>query len=267
MTQINYDELALLKTVDQGIVWAVLSLHRSNTHENNFWYSDNATIRQKVARDLINWGIKQDPDGTGRFSFTSLMIVSDPNPMQTLTDACQLIKSYSFFRLEDQTVEEPTTSKGLPIPDLPPYVTTLEQTLYYFVRIADAVGRLIRYANAAAVSGEPPIDPVSLVFTNGQPELLGLKPLIRGEVNSAEGIIDQFGDTTPIYEGFSDYIQDIFDNLFSGTNNSGIPSTADIDTSGGYKPIGIETLPVCKEQDPTVTNLAPGNLQDILTRP
>jgi hypothetical protein len=267
MTAINRDELALLSTLDQGIVWAVISLHRSNTHPRNFWYDDNASVRQEVAKDLVNWNVQQDPDSTGRFSFTTMMVLRDPNPMQTLTDACQLIKSYSAFALTDQVMDKPVTNKGLPIPGLPIYVTTLEQALYYFVRIAEAVGRLIRYANRAGSLPEPLTGNVCMDFSNPVPALTGIVPILFNPVDSAEGIINQFGDSTPLYEGFTDYVKEIFDGLFSSSNTTGIPTTSEINTAGGYEPIGIETLPVCKEQDPSITNLAPGNLQDILTRP
>jgi hypothetical protein len=267
MTQINFDELAKLQTLDQGILWAVISLTRSNKHPNNTWYSDNATIRQEVAKDLSNWNVSQDDQGRGHFSFTAIMPLLDPEPMRAAADICQTIKSYSNFALVDQTVDDPIDSKGFPMPELPDYVETLEQLLFYLVRIAEAVGRMIRYANAAARSPEPPTDPVYLDLTTAAPVLSGIVPIAYDTENSTgEAIIAEFGDSKPIYEGFSDWIQDIFDGLLQ-SNDGGIPGTDKVDTSGGYKPRGVETLPVCKEQDPTAVSFSENNLTEVLTRP
>jgi hypothetical protein len=266
MTQINLVELAKLKTLDQGIVWAALSLTRSNKHRNNVWYSDNASIRQEVAKDLSNWTIQQDPQGQGNFSFTAIMPLLDEEPMQSKVDICEIIKSYSAFLLNDQTVDEPTTTKGFPLPELPAYIQTLEQLLFYLVRIAEAVGRMIRYANAAALSPSPPTEPVTLDLTNPVPVLGGIVGIsASGSTSTAEGIINQYETGQPIYEGFSDWIQEIFDGFFDPVNG-GIPASDQVDTSGGYQEKGIETLPQCKEQDPNVTSLSDGNLLDLLTK-
>jgi hypothetical protein len=266
MTQINFTELAKLKTLDQGIVWAVLSLTRSNKHRNNVWYSDNASIRQEVARELSNWSIQQDPNGQGNFSFTAIMPLLDDEPMQAKVDICQIIKSYSAFLLDDQTVDEPTTEKGFPLPVLPPYIQTLEQLLFFLVRIAEAVGRMVRYANAAALLPEPPTEPVTLDLSNPVPVLGGVTPIVgSGSGSTAEGIINQYEAGQPIYEGFSEWIQDIFDSFFDPVSG-GIPASDQVDTSGGYREQGIETLHQCKEQDPSITALSEGNLVELLTK-
>jgi hypothetical protein len=266
VTQINRDELSRLKTLDQAIVWAVLTLDRSNQDARNSWYNDNAAVRQEVAKDLVKWSITQDPaTGEGVLAFTALSPLLDLEPMQTLQDVGQLIKSYSFFALMDQVVEEPVSDKGFPVAELPDWVESLEQALYYWVRIAEAVGRMIRYANLASQQPVPPTDPVTLDLSGPVPILLNLLTDLATE-GSAEGTISQFEVGTPIYQGFTPWIQDIFDNLIPTGASSGITSVDQIAPGDGYQPKGIETLPVCKEQDPSVVAFNANSLAELLSK-
>jgi hypothetical protein len=259
MTQINQSELAKLKTLDQQILWAVVSLVRSNTDPQNVFLSDNAAIRQETARGLVNYKVEQDEQGRGQFAFTALMPIHEQQPLLSGQDITETIKTYSGWALNSQTVEEPTGEHGFPAVALPPFVLCLEQALFYWVRIAEAVGRMIRYANKTTEPGT-----VELDLTNGTPVLGGVLPILVTDETSIGGEVSQYEDSTPIYEGFSPWIQEIFDRLIP-TGGSGIPADTAIDTSGGYSPRTIETLPQCKEHDPKVTQFA-DNLPELLRK-
>jgi hypothetical protein len=259
MTVINRSELAKLKTLDQQILWAVVSLVRSNTDPNNIFISDNAAIRQDEARDLVNYKIEPDDQGRLFFAFTALMPTQVKQPLLSGIDITETIKTYSGWALNSQSVAEPDGNHGFPAVGLPAYVMCLEQALFYWVRIAEAIGRMIRYANRSTTTGE-----VSIDFTDISPVLNGVTEIAKDTTGSIAGEVLQFEYNAPIYQGFSDYIKDIFDSLIP-TGNGGIPSEASIDTSGGYSPKAIETLPVCKEHDPAVTDFT-DNLGTILSK-
>jgi hypothetical protein len=259
MTVINTTELAKLKTLDQQILWAVVSLARSNTDPNNIFISDNAAIRQDEARGLVNYKIEPDDQGRLFFAFTALMPTQVKQPLLSGIDITETIKTYSGWALNSQSVAEPDGNHGFPAVGLPAYVMCLEQALFYWVRIAEAIGRMIRYANKAT---EPGV--VALDITDVSPVLTGLRQIAGGGVDTIAGEVQQFDNPPSVYEGFDEYIKDIFDSLIP-TGNSGIPSEASIDTSGGYSPKTIETLPVCKEHDPAVTDFT-DNLGTILSK-
>jgi hypothetical protein len=259
VTVINQSELAKLKTLDQQILWAVVSLVRSNTDPNNIFISDNAAIRQDEARGLVNYKIEPDEQGRLFFAFTALMPTQIKQPLLSGLDITETIKTYSGWALNSQSVAEPDGEHGFPAVGLPAYILCLEQALFYWVRIAEAIGRMIRYANKATEPGLVEVD-----LTDTSPVLLGVGKISAGGAGTIAGEVAQFDDTPAIFDGFDEYIKDIFDSLIP-TGNSGIPSESAIDTSGGYSPRTIETLPVCKEHDPAVIDFT-DNLGTILSK-
>jgi hypothetical protein len=266
MTQINYTELALLKTLDQGIVWAVLSLHRANTDPTNVWYSDNASVRQTVAKNLVNWRIGQDDEGIGRFTFSAMMPLVDKDPMVNQADVCEIIKSYSAFLLIDQLIDPPTSTKGFPMPPLPAYVETMEQLLFFLCRIAAAINLAIRRA-LAAIKEKPETSFNLPIDTSGVIPIVDFGALgsPNPSTKTAAGIIYQFLPPDDIHLEFDALLSQALGSLAS-TSPNGIPTSSDIDEGQGYREQGIETLPVCQEQDPSILNLSDGDVINLLSK-
>lgn len=264
MTQINTDELAQLQTLDQGIMWAVLSLHRANTDKTNVWYSDNATVRQTVAKNLVNWSIRQNQEGIGKFTFSAVMPLLDRDPMVNQDDICQVIKSYSAFLLTTQLLDPPVSNKGFPMPPLPAYIETMEQLLFFLCRIAAAINLAIRTARERIK--KTPTESFNIPIDTSNPiPVVDVGVIIEGESNprTAAGIIYQFLPPDNIHQEFDTMLSMLMGEMTS-VNTNGIPTTANIDEGTGYREKGIETLPVCQEQDPSILNLSDGDVINLL---
>lgn len=267
MTQINTTELSMLQTLDQGILWAVLSLHRANTDPTNVWYSDNAAVRQTVAKNLVNWSIRQNQEGIGKFAFSAVMPLLDRDPMTNQDDICQVIKSYSAFLLTSQLLDPPGSSKGFPMPPLPDYVETMEQLLFFLCRIAAAINLAIRTARVRIEKNPTESFNIPIDTSNPVP-VVDVGTIIEGESSprTAAGIIYQFLPPDNIHQEFDTMLSILMGEITS-VNVKGIPTTARIDEGNGYREKGIETLPVCQEQDPSILNLSDGDVINLLNKP
>lgn len=266
MTYINITELAQIKTLDQGIVWAVISLHKANTHPLNTWYSDNATIRTEVAKNLSNWSVKQDEQGIGKFTFSALMPILDPDPMVAQEDICEVIKSYSGFTLTDQNLDPPLFSKGFPMPALPAYIQTMEQVLYYLCRIAAAYAHAIQSANTSIVNDPTYSFSIPIDTTTPVPFVdIGSAMMTVDIVTTAANIIYQYMPPLELHEELAEVVSSLMLTTYT-LAPSGIPPEKEIDEGDGYREKAIETLPVCQEQDPSIVSLSDGDVINLLNK-
>jgi hypothetical protein len=266
MTYINISELAQIKTLDQGIVWAVISLHKANTHPLNTWYSDSASIRTEVAKNLVNWDVKQDETGAGKFTFGALMPILDPDPMVAQRDICEVVKSYSGFTLTDQNLDPPLFSKGFAMPTLPSYIQTMEQVLYYLCRIAAAFSHAIRSANTSIVNDPTYSFSIPIDTTTPVPFVdISSALMIVNTASTATDIIYQYMPPLELHQELAEAVSNLMLTTYT-LAPSGIPADKEIDEGDGYREKGIETLPVCQEQDPSIVSLSDGDVINLLNK-
>lgn len=284
MTQINTTEYAKLTTLDQGIMWAIVSLHAANTDYRNNNYDQNAAVRQGTAATLCNWEVSQDDNGVGRFGFSFVAPLVDRNPFAADADVLERVKSYSVFLLEDMPTDEPLTAKGLPLPELPEWITTMEQLLAYLCRIAATVSHAIATVNRVLEAIDTnkdddtfpeigdfcvPIDTtaaIPAIDTSQIVEFLGWELRTEFRPGTSEGIIAQYArpiSTLQLLEGGLEYL---VTQVFAA-DSAGISPSSNIDTSGGYQEKGIETLPICSEQDPNILTVTDGDVLNLINKP
>ena len=81
MTVINRDELAQLNTLDQVLLWTIVSINSANLDARNPYIADSAAIRAESA-DYVRWSVGQDEKGRGLFTFSALLPLVNPQPLQ-----------------------------------------------------------------------------------------------------------------------------------------------------------------------------------------
>jgi hypothetical protein len=317
LTVINEAELAELTTLDQVLMWSIVSINASNLDARNNYISDNAAIRAE-SKDYIQWSITQDDKGKGRFVFSALLPIVNPNPLKDKDSIIQRIWSYSPY---DPTLQMETgiMGYGWQLPSLPIWVDTTERLLAYCAILATAISKYARLTKGTAefwanYSGEywadcqysisdspyggemtitgyltidwsaylkgkslirclnPPVGHANNVNCNF-PDLRllwnvpdvdlalpveSITPIIPSTGNyivggiSAEALIDSYSGSYFMDGAVPDWIkdaQDSYQNQSDTVNNK----SADV---GSITPKLIESLPICKEQDPEMAIFA-----------
>lgn len=142
MTLLRLDELAQLTTLDQALLWCIVSINDANLDPRNFFISDNAAIRAESA-NYIQWNVTQDDKGQGKFVFTVLLPLVNPNPLQDKESLLERVWSYSPFEPQ-QEFDAGIAGYGYGIPVLPAWVDTSERLLAYLGVLAALISRYAR---------------------------------------------------------------------------------------------------------------------------
>jgi hypothetical protein len=139
MTVINQAELAELTRLDQALMWAIVSINASNLDSKNNYISDNAAIRAESA-NYIQWSVTQDDNGHGKFIYTALLPVVNPNPLQDKPSIIERIWSYSPFD-PDLKTEPDIVGHGFELPKIPTWANTTERILAYLGILAAQISK------------------------------------------------------------------------------------------------------------------------------
>jgi hypothetical protein len=313
MTVINESELAELSTLDQVLMWAIVSINASNLDARNTYISDNAAVRAE-SKDYISWSVTQDDKGKGKFVFSALLPVVNPHPFKDKQSIIERIWSYSPYdpNLETETA---ISGYGWQLPTIPIWIDTTERLLAYIAIIGTKIAKYARltkgdeafwaavkseywadcqysisdtpYGGEMTITGYLTIDWNS--YISGQslirclnpyaghasdincnfPNLMelwsvaevdlslplqDLTPLIPSDGisssggESAESLIDSYGGNYFLDEAVPDWYTQALEGYQSQADNFS-NSSADI---GNATPKLIESLPICKEQDPEI---------------
>ena len=271
MTQINRTDLDKILYVDQALVWCVTQLTAANHDENNFFVQDNIAVRPE-SEEFVSWAVVQDDTGVGQFIYSALLPLQNKNPLLAQSSIAECIASYTTFRLPQQQITFPTNGMGMLLPEIPPYVLTLEKLLFWLVQLVEGVQRYISVMNALIEANfiETPDQPLPTInIDDGVPLISGLEsvaPIIEGVANDgggAEGIISQYENGTTSDFAVPAWYEEAINNISNGSSGSGGGSNGNGNTNSEPKPVDpgngnqgavIDTLPVCKEQDPTITS-------------
>jgi hypothetical protein len=139
MTVINQSELAQLSKLDQALMWAVMSINASNLDSRNTYIVDNAAIRAESA-NYITWQVVQDDKGNGRFTFSALLPIVNPHPLQDKVSLLSRVWSYSPYD-PSMITEDGITGYGWNLPELPTWIDTTEKLLAYLAVLATKISK------------------------------------------------------------------------------------------------------------------------------
>ncbi len=338
MTVINQAELAELTRLDQVLMWAIVSINASNLDGRNNYISDNAAIRAE-SKNYIQWSVVQDDKGEGAFTFTALLPIVNPHPLQDKISLLSRVWSYSPYD-PDMETEAGIIGYGWEKPTFPAWIDTTEKLLAYVAVLATKIVKLtpkiqgsqafinsIRqqywgncqyqisdsaYGSQMTITGyltlnwktyieggslirclNPPERYASIVNCNF-PDLLAIWNLppedidlnlpvdeilatvpnngvsipagtiIIGDPGTAEGLIDSYGQSYFLDDALPDWYKDAINNpqnieiITSGFGN--------VDNQDAQAPKIIESLPICKEQDPSVVSYGRSPLATVLAK-
>jgi hypothetical protein len=339
MTVINQAELDELIRLDQVLMWSIISINASNLDARNNYISDNAAIRAE-SKDYITWQVGQDENGNGQFTFTALLPIVNPHPLQDKQSILDRVWSYSPYD-PDMLTESGITGYGEGVSGLPSWIDTTEKLLAFcavrattvcklaplvrgnlaalseikrqywgscqyqitdsaygsqmtitgyltmnwasyiggksLIRCLDPIPRhasdvscnfpsITELFNIAAIDLTLPVaDLIPLIPAGdyGFPPGGKLPPQIVGDpFVSAEQLIDSYGQNYFIDDALPDWYKDAIDNppqlqtFLTGIGN--------VSSSDAQAPRIIESLPICKEQDPAVVNYGKSPLAAVL---
>jgi hypothetical protein len=340
MTVINQSELAELSRLDQILMWCIISINASNLDARNTHISDNAAIRAE-SKDYISWQVVQDDTGAGKFTFSALLPIVNPHPLEDKVSLLSRIWSYSPYD-PDMITEAGIVGYGWGVPPMPAWIETTEQLLAYVAVLASKIVKLApkingsqsfinsimskywgncqyqitdsAYGSQMTITGyltlnwrtfinggslirclNPPVDDASHVNCNF-PDLLEVWDIPELDLNlpvaeilkdvpnntgvpippagatvlsdpnappgSAEELINSYGQSYFLDDALPDWYRDAINNpphLQTGVSGLGNMSSTD-----GQAPKLIESLPICKEQDPAVVSYGKSPLATVL---
>jgi hypothetical protein len=269
MTKINQDELAQIEYVDQALMWCVIELEHANHHPENLYLSDNASVRAEAV-DFVSWAVIQDESGNGQFVYNALLPLYNPHPLLQQQSIIECVKSYTVFQLPGEQITYPVGGKGMLLPTIPTYIDTMEKLLFWLVQIVEGVNRYIKLINdlIGAEFVETATAPTPTVsIDDGVVSITGLEavaPILETQSSSpttAEGIISQYESSGYDPNAVPDWYMNYVDNLSnssggdSGTSGGG-GEPKPVDPGSGNNSGNIDTLPVCKEQDPKIVSFS-----------
>ncbi len=337
MTFINQAELAKLTYLDQVLMWSIISINASNLDPRNTNISDNAAIRAE-SRDYITWKVVQGDKWTGKFTFTALLPIVNPKPLQYKNSIIERVWSYSPFESSTgMNLDIDYGGIGFKLPDLPSWIDTTERLLAFCAILGTKISVLSRlmsgsksqmaiinpdlwadcqysitdsaYGSQMSITGYLTINwqsyiqgyslisclipfvnsvsPMNCNFAdllntwggifaeiyNSNMEIL-TKFVPSGDYNtsgaisdlntSAESLIDSYSQKYYSDDALPDWYKDAIDNPPQLDNLRG--GVGNIDSNDTKAPKIIESLPICKEQDPSVVSYGRSPLATVLAK-
>jgi hypothetical protein len=269
MTKINRNELEQIQYVDQALMWCVIELEHANHHPDNTQLSDNAAVRADAV-NFVSWAVIQDDTGNGQFVYNALLPLYNPHPLLQQQSIIECVKSYTVFQLPGEQITYPTGGKGMLLPTIPTYIDTIEKLLVWLVQIVEGVNRYIKLINdliGAEFVETAAIPSPTATIEGGVVSISGLEavaPILETQSSSpttAEGIISQYESSGYDPHAVPDWYMNYVDNLSnssggdSGTSGGG-GEPKPVDPGSGNNSGNIDTLPVCKEQDPKIISFS-----------
>jgi hypothetical protein len=260
MTRINYAEYNALKSFDQALVWAVIRLRAANQHPDNKDLLDYVTIRPE-ARDFIRWSTQLDEQGEPYFTASLLFPLTESHTLETVAIPAR-IPNYTDFQPPASPMDVPATGRGLPLPEIPSAIDTLERLACWLCLIGNQHGDLMRYINATntrsfatgqSVMVKPTISitAAGLSYTKilSEAELYARRSGASGNDSGSSTASDAFAafDSTPQNPNNNDLAEKLEE---AREQSRAATEPPQIDPGRGYE--RIDTLPICKDQDPSI---------------
>jgi hypothetical protein len=254
------------------LMWCVIELEHANHHPDNLYLSDNASVRAESV-DFVSWAVIQDESGNGQFVYNALLPLYNPHPMLQQQSIIECVKSYTVFQLPGEQITYPVGGKGMLLPTIPTYIDSMEKLLVWLVQIVEGVNRYVKLINdligAEFVETTAiPTPTVSIddgvVIIAGLEAVAGILETESSSPTTAEGIISQYEssnfDSNAVPDWYMDWIDDVGSSggTVGGGNGGGGGGgePKPVDPGNGNNNGNIDTLPVCKEQDPKIVSFS-----------
>jgi hypothetical protein len=259
MTKINYSEYNQLVSFDQCLVWAVTTLAAANRHPENKDLLSQPTIRPEAV-DYVTWQVQTDAEGQPYLTISALFPLLDYSPLTPKYGLVAKIPNYTDFQPPAEPLVVTAAGQGLPKPPIPPEIDTLERLCAWLCLIANQLGEYIDYLNLLQYENhrfytsypapERTIDSRGLTYT--KPVSIALlkasnrTPNISTETTAAAAFDKLSGD--PPEDPRKADLQEKLDEAAEQQRANSEPPT--VSPSKGYE--RIDTLPSCKDQDPSL---------------
>jgi hypothetical protein len=270
MTVINIAQYEQLQSLDQALVWAVVSLQAANRDVNNpdLINANYPDIRPE-ASTLVSWNTQLDSAGQPYLTYSATFPLLDSGPLES-APLIAGVTAYSFFDPPPQRLTIPATGQGMPAPPIPIEVDTLEKLVAWLSLIAYQLSEYLIYCSALNFAGETTPPPVTinaygLSWPKEHPESVVFAPFAGAtsgtEFSSAGSEAGAFdgGKQGPDNEKLAEKLEQAREDQSAAAANP--PS---ITAPPEYKK--IDTLPLCKEQNPDEKAYARSLIEFAVTR-
>jgi hypothetical protein len=264
MTGFSKTKALEITSLDQSLLYAIIALERANRAYDNFEWARDPTLPSE-AQDDVNFSIVKDSSGVGRIVFKAILPLNNRHPFKAKNNICDNVKAFThYYSAEIDTLAPPPVSQGMPRPPIPANITTLEQYLAWLAIMANAYREYVAVKNAS-----PDSVPDSLVDV--------LPTIAAGHLDGISVI--PWANTTPIDAliiGVDGSPAVGWEFLYESADSSSAPSwyTTTAQNYDGSRAIGsdssnpqtnsvgdnpVQTLAVCKDQDPNATEYGSTN--------
>jgi hypothetical protein len=264
MTGFSKTKAAEILTLDQSFLFALVALERANRAYDNMEWNRDPTLPTE-AQDDVNFSISKDPSGIGRVSFKAIIPLNNRHPFKARNNILDSVKAFTnYYSAEIDTLPAPRVTRGIERPPIPANIVTLEQYFVWLALLANAYREYVAIYNSNIVTTPDSIANVLATIDAGHFDGINLIPWNNG---IAIDTLSTTGDGTAadgwefIYGGDADAAAPSwytttaqnYDGSRAIGSNSDNPQT----NSVGDNP--VQTLAVCKDQDPNATEYGSTN--------
>jgi hypothetical protein len=259
MTRFSKTKAAGILSLDQSLLYALVALERANRAYDNYEWDRNPTLPPE-AQDDINFAITKDPSGIGRISFKAVIGLHNRHPFKTKTNILDSVVSFtSYYSNEIDTLNPPDPTLGLQRPPIPTNIVCLEQYLVWLALLANAYREYVIIYNSDLTTTPDSINNVLPRIIAGDFNGINLTPW---DNHAAIDTLSTNGDGLAatgwefLYDGNVDQLApDWYKNKEQNYDGSrAIGSVGDNPQSNSVGDNPVQTLAVCKDQDPNATD-------------
>lgn len=264
MTGFSKTKALEILNLDQSLLYAIVALERANRAYDNYDWERLPTLPLE-AQDDVNFSISKDPSGIGRISFRAVLGLHNRHPFKPKNNILDTVVNFtSYYSKEIDDLDPPEPNRGMKRPPLPANITSLEQYLVWLAIIANAYREYVIVYNSNIDNTPVSVANVLTTIATGNLNGLNLIPW-EGGIN-IEGLSNDGNGNTQtgwefIWDGNVDqlapdwYLQK--SQNYDGSRAIGSAGDNPQTNSVGDNP--VQTLAVCKDQDPNATEYGTTN--------
>jgi hypothetical protein len=264
MTGFSKTKALEITSLDQSLLYALIALERANRAYDNFEWAQDPSLPSE-AQDDVNFSILKDSSGVGRIAFKAILPLNNRHPFKEKNNICDSVKAFThYYSAEIDALDPPTVSQGMPRPPIPANIKTLEQYLAWLAIMANAYREYVAVNNASSTS--VPDSLVDVLPTIAEGNLDGVSVIPWTNTTAIDTLaVGSDGNTAAGWEFLYDsadtssaptwYVTNV--QYYDGSRAIGSDSSNPQTNSVGDNP--VQTLAVCKDQDPNATEYGSTN--------
>lgn len=264
MTGFSLSKAEEITMLDQSLLYAIVALERANRAYDNFEWTYDPTLPSE-AQDDINFSISKDSAGVGRISFKAILPLNNRHPFLEKQNICSSVKAFTnYYSAEIDNLDAPAATNGMPRPPIPSNIKTLEQYVAWLGLMANAYREYVAVYNSDLTTTP---DSIADVLTTINAGVLDGISVVAWENTVAIDVLSESSDGTTatgwefIYESDTtssapSWYTTTVEN-YDGSRSIGSSSENPQTNSVGDNP--VQTLAVCKDQDPNATEYGSSN--------